>query len=116
MASQCVYRGRVGQRRTPLSTDAAGFEPAGQHRRPRMLRGDPQECLEQDRLVPLLPAPQRAAAALAFSIVTHDDQGELKVRRGEDWRRSGHNGTTQGLRQAALPYGRRLYRYGQGGT
>ena len=50
---------------------------------------------EQDRLVPLLPAPQRAAAALAFSIVTHDDQGELKVRRGEDWRRSGHNGTTQ---------------------
>ena len=45
---------------------------------------------------PLLPwdRPQ-AAAAVAFAIVTEGSQGEVKVRRGEDWRRSLHNATTQ---------------------
>jgi len=56
----------------------------------------PAELREaQDHASPLLPAPECAAAALAFSITTYDDEGLLKVRRGEDWRRSGHNATTQ---------------------
>ena len=45
---------------------------------------------------PLLPwdRPQ-AAAAVAFAIVTEGSHWEVKVRRGEDWRRSFHNATTQ---------------------
>ncbi|CAE7420961.1 PUB3 [Symbiodinium microadriaticum] len=32
-------------------------------------------------------------AALSFAICQVDENGELKLRRGEDWRRSGHNAT-----------------------
>ncbi|CAE7346915.1 PUB3, partial [Symbiodinium sp. CCMP2456] len=32
-------------------------------------------------------------AALSFAICQIDENGELKLRRGEDWRRSGHNAT-----------------------
>ena len=48
---------------------------------------------------PLLALPVgHTAAAVAFSIVTegpNGTSGPLKVRRGEDWRRSFHNSTTQ---------------------
>ena len=43
-----------------------------------------------DRLV--TPPPGRHFAA-AFAIVQEDGEGNVKVRRGEDWRRSGHNAT-----------------------
>ena len=36
------------------------------------------------------PKGQRLAAA-SFAILQKDEQGRLKVRRGEDWRRSSHN-------------------------
>ena len=35
--------------------------------------------------------------AAAFAIVSEASDGGVKVRRGEDWRRSGHNATTQTL-------------------
>ena len=35
------------------------------------------------------------AASVAFSIVTEGSEGQVKVRRGEDWLRSHHNATTQ---------------------
>ena len=44
-----------------------------------------------DRLVP--PPPGRHFAAASFAIVQEDGEGNVKVRRGEDWRRSGHNST-----------------------
>jgi hypothetical protein len=48
-----------------------------------------------DLACPLREAPPGLAAAMAFAIVTHNDDGIIKVRRGEDWRRSGHNGAAQ---------------------
>ena len=36
------------------------------------------------------PADQFLAAA-SFPIVQEDEAGNIKLRRGEDWRRSGHN-------------------------
>ena len=33
--------------------------------------------------------------AASFPILQTDEKGELKVRRGEDWRRSGHNSTVE---------------------
>ena len=44
-----------------------------------------------DRLV--TPPPGRHFAAASFAIVQEDGEGNVKVRRGEDWRRSGHNAT-----------------------
>ena len=32
-------------------------------------------------------------AAMSFAIIQTDEKGEIKVRRGEDWRRSHHNST-----------------------
>ena len=44
----------------------------------------------------LLPAPgdQECYAAFAFPIEQTGSDGQLKIRRGEDWARSGHNGMT----------------------
>ena len=42
-----------------------------------------------DRLVP--PPPGRHFAAASFPIIQEDENGATKVRRGEDWRRAGHN-------------------------
>ncbi|CAE7868819.1 PUB3, partial [Symbiodinium sp. KB8] len=39
------------------------------------------------------PPPSDCFAALSFAICQVDEHGELKLRRGEDWRRSGHNAT-----------------------
>ena len=39
----------------------------------------------------LLDAPPKQLAAASFPIVQEDEQGQVKLRRGEDWRRSGHN-------------------------
>ena len=39
------------------------------------------------------PPPGDCFAALSFAICQVDENGELKLRRGEDWRRSGHNAT-----------------------
>ena len=39
------------------------------------------------------PPPGDCFAALSFAICQLDENGELKLRRGEDWRRSGHNAT-----------------------
>ena len=39
------------------------------------------------------PPPGDCFAALSFAICQVDETGELKLRRGEDWRRSGHNAT-----------------------
>ena len=33
--------------------------------------------------------------AASFPIIQTDEKGEIKVRRGEDWRRSGHNATVR---------------------
>ena len=59
-------------------------------------------------MVPLPPSQQRSvdvltllhqfessevAASVAFPIVTEGSEGQVKVRRGEDWRRSHHNAT-----------------------
>ena len=44
-----------------------------------------------DRLV--TPPPGRHFVAASFAIVQEDGEGNVKVRRGEDWRRSGHNST-----------------------
>ena len=56
----------------------------------------PQElATSRDQECPLLPPPPSPAVALAFPIVTLSDADVLKVRRGEGWRRSGHNATTQ---------------------
>ena len=44
-----------------------------------------------DRLVTLPPG--RHFVAASFAIVQEDGEGNVKVRRGEDWRRSGHNST-----------------------
>ena len=42
----------------------------------------------------LLPTPRAAPAiALAFSVQQTGSDGKEKIRRGEDWRRSGHNAT-----------------------
>ena len=42
----------------------------------------------------LIPLPQqRIAVAPAFPITQTGSDGKLKIRRGEDWRRSGHNQT-----------------------
>ena len=51
-----------------------------------------------DHVMPIhqLKAGQ-TAAALAFAIVFEASDGGVKVSRGEDWRRSGHNATTQTL-------------------
>jgi hypothetical protein len=44
--------------------------------------------------LPLLPCPdERPLIAVAFPIIQTGSDGQLKVRRGEDWRRSGHNST-----------------------
>ena len=50
-----------------------------------------------DLVQPLLPwVHQSAAASVAFAIVTEGKEpGEVKVRRGEDWRRSHHNSAIQ---------------------
>ena len=39
------------------------------------------------------PPPGDCFAALSFAICQVDEHGDLKLRRGEDWRRSGHNAT-----------------------
>ncbi|CAE7450545.1 PUB3, partial [Symbiodinium sp. KB8] len=39
------------------------------------------------------PPPGDCFAALSFAICQVDENGELKLRRGEDWRQSGHNAT-----------------------
>ncbi|CAE7923243.1 unnamed protein product [Symbiodinium sp. KB8] len=46
-----------------------------------------------DRLVP--PPPGRHFAAASFPIIQEDENGATKFRRGEDWRRAGHNATVQ---------------------
>ena len=46
-----------------------------------------------DRLVP--PPPGRHFAAASFPIIQEDENGATKVRRGEDWRRAGHNATVK---------------------
>ena len=44
----------------------------------------------------LLPAPgdQECYAAFAFPTEQTGSDGQLKIRRGEDWARNGHNGMT----------------------
>ena len=44
-----------------------------------------------DRLVD--PPPGDTFVALSFPILQTDENGDLKLRRGEDWRRSHHNTT-----------------------
>ncbi|CAE7545260.1 unnamed protein product, partial [Symbiodinium sp. CCMP2456] len=39
------------------------------------------------------PPPGEAFLAASFAIIQIDENGEIKIRRGEDWRRSGHNTT-----------------------
>ena len=44
--------------------------------------------------LPLLPCPdENPLIAVAFPIIQTGSDGQLKIRRGEDWRRSGHNST-----------------------
>jgi hypothetical protein len=44
----------------------------------------------------LLPAPgnQKCYVAFAFPTEQNDSDGQLTIRRGEDWARNGHNGMT----------------------
>ena len=55
----------------------------------------------QDELDPpggMLPSPEGPmAAAMAFGIEQVSSEGKLKVRRGDDWLRSGHNEAAQAL-------------------
>ena len=39
------------------------------------------------------PPPGEVFLAASFAIVQIDEHGNIKIRRGEDWRRSGHNST-----------------------
>ena len=41
------------------------------------------------------PPAGEVGAAASFPILQTDGAGQLKVRRGEDWRRSGHNATVR---------------------
>ena len=52
------------------------------------------------------PPPGDCFAALSFAICQVDENGELKLRRAEDWRRSGHN-ATMGRPHPPLPGGYR---------
>ena len=42
-----------------------------------------------------MPPAGEVGAAASFPILQTDEAGQLKVRRGEDWRRSGHNATVR---------------------
>ena len=37
--------------------------------------------------------PRDVFLAASFAIIQIDEFGNIKIRRGEDWRRSGHNST-----------------------
>ena len=41
------------------------------------------------------PPPGQVFVAASFPIVQFDEHGDPKIRRGEDWRRSGHNSTVE---------------------
>ena len=41
------------------------------------------------------PPPNEHFLAGSFAVCQTDEAGELKVRRAEDWRRSGHNATVR---------------------
>ena len=41
------------------------------------------------------PPPGQVFVAASFPIVQFDEHGDPKIRRGEDWRRSGHNSTVK---------------------
>ena len=41
------------------------------------------------------PPPGEHFLAGSFAVCQTDEVGELKVRRAEDWRRSGHNATVR---------------------
>ena len=54
------------------------------------------------------PPPGRHFVAASFPILQEDESGDTKVRRGEDWRRAGHNSTVRAydvrcrIREASL--------------
>ena len=39
--------------------------------------------------------PENVFAATSFAIIQEDENGKVKIRRGEDWRRSSHNATVR---------------------
>ena len=55
------------------------------------------------------PPPGQAFVAASFPVIQEDEHGKAKVRRAEDWRRSGHG---EGTRRADAPLRRRLRRHG----
>ena len=83
-----------------LAPPGGAFRPSGSHRRgskPTLAQPPRKSPLIYSFPRPLLTSPgAEVAGAVAFGIEQRDAGGALlKVRRGEDWRRSWHNSTIQ---------------------
>ena len=79
-----------------IATEVQQGRMAGPFHGPTWLQQHTTPLLEFDHTSTLLPLPHPdPIIAMAFSIEQTGSDGKPKIRRGEDWRRSGHNQACQ---------------------
>ena len=79
-----------------IATEVQQGRMAGPSHGPTWLQQHTTPLLEFDHTSTLLPLPHPdPIIAMAFSIEQTGSDGKPKIRRGEDWRRSGHNQACQ---------------------
>ena len=77
---------------TEIATEVQQGRMAGPFHAPEWLRTNTTPLKEYPHTSSLLPLPHPdPIIAMAFSIEQTGSDGKQKIRRGEDWRRSGHN-------------------------
>ena len=79
-----------------IATEVQQGRMAGPFHGPQWLRHPTTPLLEFEHTATLHPLPHAdPIIAMAFSIEQAGSDGKSKIRRGEDWRRSGHNQACQ---------------------
>ena len=94
-----VHTARVGEHSEKLLHELIAEKRLGRvigpTRPPEWLRSVKATAVADHQDVDIIaePPPGDAFLAASFPVCQTDENGELKVRRAEDWRRSGHNST-----------------------
>ena len=94
-----VHTARVGEHSEKLLHELTAEKRLGRvigpTRPPEWLRSVKATAVADHQDVDIIaePPPGDAFLAASFPVCQTDENGELKVRRAEDWRRSGHNST-----------------------
>ena len=92
---------------TEIATEVQQGRMAGPFQAPEWLQTNTAPLKEYPHTSSLLPLPHSdPIIAMAFSIEQTGSDGKPKIRRGEDWRRSGHN---QACHMTDQPYHRTIH-------